>query len=177
MVERTREGTPQKLPRNWWWRSHWGRNRAGAVPVSSKAPAWWNFVESILLRSRLHHWRSDTDMLLIFNGRKSGKRYSIPVCYLRDGDVVTCITKVGWWRNLRGGVPVTVRVKGQDLTGTADTVVDDREAIADAMDRLLRAAPVGAKYYAVPLGPDGRARREDLLRSAQFTVLIRIQLD
>jgi hypothetical protein len=177
MVERTQDDSRQKLPRNWWWRSHWGRNSAGPVPVSSKAPAWWNFVESILLRSRLHHWRSDTDMLLLFRGQKTGKTYSIPVCYLRDGDVISCITKVGWWRNLRGGVPVTVRVKGEDLAGIADTVVDDPEAIANAMDRLLQAAPVGAKYYAVPLGPDGRATREDLMRSAMYTALIRIQLD
>jgi F420H(2)-dependent quinone reductase len=175
--EKTTEMDQQKLPRNWWWRSHWGRNQAvGDVPVSSKAPAWWNFVEGILLRSRLHHWRSDTDMLLIFKGRKSGKKYTVPVCYIQEGDVISCITKVGWWRNLQGGVPVTVCVKGRDLQGTADTVVDDQETIARVMGQLLEAAPVGHKYYAVPAGPDGRATWEELMKAAAFTVLIRITL-
>jgi hypothetical protein len=165
------------LPRNWWWRSHWGRNRALAVPVSSRAPAWWNFVETILLRSRLHYWRSDTDLLLMFDGRRSGKRYTIPVCYTREGDTVDVITKVGWWKNLSGGVPVVLRVKGRDVKGTADTIVDDREEIVAAMTRLLRAAPVGAKYYAVQTGPDGRALPESIREAAQYTVLIRIKLD
>jgi len=83
------------------------------------------------------------------------------VCYIREGDVISCITKVGWWRNLRGGVPVTVCVKGQDLKGTADTVVDDQETIARVMGQLLEAAR-RPQYYAVPAGPDGRATQEEL---------------
>jgi len=102
--EKTTELSQQNLPRNWWWRSHWGRNKAvGDVPVSSRAPAWWNFVEASC-PLRLHHWRSDTDML---RSSRAGSRqeYTVPVCYIREGDGISCITKVGWWRNLRGGVP------------------------------------------------------------------------
>lgn len=164
----------KKEVKNWWWRYHMKPPKK--VIVSSKAPAWWNWIETRILRSSLHYWRSETDMLLTFTGRKSGKTYTVPLCYLRDGDTIKCITKVSWWKNLSGEVPVTVRVKGRDLQGIADTIVDDKEAVAEVMTRLIKAAPVGAKYYGVQYGPDGKPDPESVKNAAQFTVLICIRL-
>jgi deazaflavin-dependent oxidoreductase (nitroreductase family) len=72
----------------------------------------------LLLRSPLHGLGSGSFMLVTFSGRRSGRVYTIPVNYVRDGDVLLVVSyrHRTWWRNLRRGAPVTVRVKGEDLT-------------------------------------------------------------
>ncbi len=71
-------------------------------------------------------------LLITFTGRRSGKQYTTPVAYLGEGDTIILTTDSPWWKNLRGGAPVRLRVKGQDLTGTAEAVTDE-EAIAEAL--------------------------------------------
>ena len=46
-------------------------------------------------------------------GRKSGRRYTIPVAYTRDGGDVLIGTPFGWGRNLRTGEPVEILLKGR----------------------------------------------------------------
>ena len=45
-------------------------------------------------------------------GRKSGRRYTVPVSYLAHGDDLLIGTSSGWARNLRTGEPVAFRFKG-----------------------------------------------------------------
>jgi hypothetical protein len=76
-----------------------------------------------LLRSPLHGLLSDKYALITVTGRRSGRRFTFPVGYEREGDRVTI--GVGWperkvwWRNLREPAPVTLRMGGSDYTGTA----------------------------------------------------------
>src|SRR5246127_5532860 len=46
-------------------------------------------------------------------GRKSGRRYTIPVAYTRDSGDLMIGTPFGWGRNLRTGEPVEIRLKGR----------------------------------------------------------------
>ena len=46
-------------------------------------------------------------------GRKSGRRYTVPVAYTRQGDDLLIGTPFGWGRNLRTGEPVQIRLKGR----------------------------------------------------------------
>ena len=100
-------------------------------------------------------------MLITVTGRKSGRLYTTPVNYVRDGDTITVVSRPNrtWWRNLRGGAPVAVRVSGKDLKGVAEVVVDDKEAVAKA---LLALHP---RYSA-----------ERAARRAQDRVLVRIKV-
>src|SRR5215831_12367376 len=45
-------------------------------------------------------------------GRKSGRRYTIPVAYTKDKGDLLIGTPFGWGRNLRTGEPVEIRLKG-----------------------------------------------------------------
>ena len=83
-----------------------------------------NPINKAVLRSPLHGLMSKSTMLISFKGRKSGKTYETPVNYHREGQTITVVSwkNRAWWKNLRGGVPVTVRVEGEDLTGTADVL-------------------------------------------------------
>ena len=73
-----------------------------------------------ILKSPLHGLVIGNTMLITFTGRKSGKRYTTPIGYIRDGEMVICSTKANWWKNLRGGAPVTVRLQGHELKGKGE---------------------------------------------------------
>lgn len=92
----------------------------------------------LLLRSPLHPLASGRFALVTYTGRKSGRRYTIPVLYRDNGDEVTI--GVGWpdrkvwWRNLTGeGGPVDLVVRGRELTGHA---VATHEPGRDALVRV-----------------------------------------
>ncbi len=80
-----------------------------------------------LLRSPLHFLASGHMMLVTFTGHKSGKVYTTPVEYCRDNERVIFFTQRGrvWWKNLRDGAAVTVRIAGRDLPGQAQTITDE----------------------------------------------------
>ena len=77
-------------------------------------------------------------------GRKSGRRYTIPVAYTRDEGDLLIGTPFGWGRNLRTGEPVELRLKGRrrtadvraytseaDVTGAYATMCRDNKAFAN----------------------------------------------
>ena len=121
----------------------------------------------LMLRSPLHSLISKNVMLLTVTGRKSGKRYVIPVGYVREGDRVTTSTLRGnrWWKNLHGGAPVSLRIEGQEFRGTAEIVVDDQAAIAAILREHYKLASLHA------LSDEEAAER------AADRVIIQIQLD
>jgi hypothetical protein len=135
-----------------------------------------NPVVRLLLRSPLHFVLSGTLLLLTYTGRKSGRRYTIPVAYPRVGDVITIFTLHGWWRNLRGGAPVVVEIKRQRLDGSAEIICNDRPVIADALLAHLREHPSMARIYHVPLDANGQPDPDATQQVAHFVVLVRIRL-
>ncbi|MCB0183370.1 MAG: nitroreductase family deazaflavin-dependent oxidoreductase, partial [Caldilineaceae bacterium] len=70
-----------------------------------------------LLRSPWHAAASNEVLLITVTGRKTGKRYTTPVNYVRDGDVLSVLSHAHrtWWRNLRGGAPVTIVLQGKTI--------------------------------------------------------------
>src|ERR1700710_1794835 len=59
-------------------------------------------------------------------GRKSGRRYTVPVAYPRHDGTLMIGTPFGWGRNLRTGQPVDIRLKGKRRP--ADVLVAADEA-------------------------------------------------
>ncbi|GAA2706820.1 nitroreductase/quinone reductase family protein [Actinoplanes palleronii] len=61
-------------------------------------------------------------------GRRSGKRYTVPVAYTRHEGALLIGTPFGWGHNLRTGEPVEVRFQGRRRV--ADVVVHtDEDAV------------------------------------------------
>ena len=131
---------------------------------------------SAVLRSPLHRIASRSVMLITFTGRKSGKIYTTPISYARDGDWVTAFTGARWWRNLAGGAPVTLCIKNQEYQGWADVVGDDKEAVAKGLQAFLRQVRGDARFYGVKFDPDGEPDWDDVQRAAQRSVMLRVQL-
>lgn len=87
-----------------------------------------------ILRSPWHRLLSGTVLVLTYTGRRTGRRYSIPVQYAPDQEAL--IVLVGqpqqkrWWRNLRDGASVTVELRGRQFQGHAHVVGRDPDARA-----------------------------------------------
>ncbi len=131
---------------------------------------------SAILRSPIHGLLSGRIMLISFNGRKSGKRYTTPVGFLRDDGIywVTSQRDRKWWRNMRGGAEVTLRVEGEQVKGWAEAI-EGPEEVAESLTDYLRKVPGQARYYGVGLGPDGIPNAEDVARASSQRVMVKVQ--
>jgi deazaflavin-dependent oxidoreductase (nitroreductase family) len=139
---------------------------------------WYNAFTSWLLRSPLHGLLSKSFMLITVSGRKSGRKYTTPVNYARDGDTlwVTSLRQRTWWRNLKGGAPVSVLVARRALKGRGEAIVDEK-AVADSLLAYFQKFPQYARHFRVTLDPAGQPVREDCTRAAKERVMVRITLE
>lgn len=77
---------------------------------------------SLILRSPLHGMLSRSLLLMTVTGRRSGRPLTFPVQYVRRGDDLLVVSRANrrWWRNLEGGAPVTVLLRGKTREGIAE---------------------------------------------------------
>lgn len=123
-------------------------------------------IVSWLLHSPLHHLGDQHTLELTVTGRKSGKRYSFPVSYLRDGETWLVMThrERAWWKNLRdGGAPVTVYVDGHEVAARAETSTDP-DAVTKALLLFLQQVPTWRWELRVKLDANGQPEHPEALR-------------
>src|SRR4030042_5733909 len=84
-------------------------------------PMWFNPLIAAVLRSPFHGMLSRSVMLMTVTGRKSRAAYTTPVNYLPVGEELWTVSfrNRTWWRNLRGGAAVTLRLRGGLVQTTA----------------------------------------------------------
>ncbi len=138
-------------------------------------PPFVNNMMKFLLNSPLHGIASNNFLLISFTGRKSGKMYTTPVSYSRDGNCLYIFTHANWWKNLNPQTPVTLRVRGRDLQGLPEPVAEDKKAVAAGLMDHLRRSPQDAGFYGVSLGEKKEPNAEDVEIGAQTAVMIRIR--
>ena len=94
-------------------------------------------------------------------GRKSGRRYAVPVAYTRhEGDLLIG-TPFGWGRNLRTGEPVAIRLKGR--RGLADVqVLTEEHEVVDAYGVMARDNHQFARFNRISFDQDGNPVPGDL---------------
>jgi deazaflavin-dependent oxidoreductase (nitroreductase family) len=64
-------------------------------------------------------------------GRKSGKRYTVPVAYTRHEGVLLIGSPFAWGRNLRTGEPVEVRFRGGRRWADVRVLTDEAAVVED----------------------------------------------
>jgi deazaflavin-dependent oxidoreductase (nitroreductase family) len=142
---------------------------------------WYNSIVAGILHSPLHGVVSGAMMLITFQGRKSGKTYTTPVEYLRQGDVLYVLSDRArtWWRNLvsanENGVPVILHLQGQDVHGTARTIVSEPELTHELLT-FLHARPAYKKYLHLDLDANQEPTAASLAQAAQKYVVVKIKL-
>jgi deazaflavin-dependent oxidoreductase (nitroreductase family) len=130
-----------------------------------------------LLRSPLHRSLSGSTLLLTYTGRHSGQERSLPVNYLWDGESLLLVgaRAHAWWRNLRGGVPVRMRLQGRDYAGVATAFEGDAAMTDGGLLTLLRRVPRYRTYWQVALDAAGNPEEPQALsRIAAENTLVRI---
>lgn len=140
---------------------------------------WYNGIIKIILQSPLHGMISSGIMLLKYTGQKSGRRYAVPISYIEDQESeelwTVSLRKRNWWRNLRNGVPVTLRFKGRDRLASAD-LLESADEVRDGIRELIALAPIYARYLDIELDSDGKPVDEMLEKAVAKRVVVRFKL-
>jgi deazaflavin-dependent oxidoreductase (nitroreductase family) len=138
---------------------------------------WFDPLMIWLLKSPLHGLVSRNLILLTITGRKSGRLIATPANYLRSGNTLWVISwrDRKWWRNLRGGAEVPVRLAGKALEGRGQ-VIEEEKAVAQSLSDYYRRVPKTARYVRIGLDSAGQPIPADCELAAQKMVTVRIDL-
>ena len=134
----------------------------------------FNPMVTAILRSRLHMLLSGALCVVSWSGRTSGRRFSIPTGYQREGDdVVVMLTKPGekrWWKNFRSPWPAELLLAGRERTAMGELVAPGSADFFALVEKTVRGTPWMAKQFGLE-GYDATkgwtpALREQALRGA-----------
>ena len=113
----------------------------------------------------------------MYTGRKTGKRYTIPIGYfIWDEGELMSFSSARWWTNLRSGKPVTLLLKGHRVEAVP-TVIEEREAVIDTLEEFIkRLGSRAARRLPIGLPRDREPTRDDLRASPQGIALIHFKI-
>jgi deazaflavin-dependent oxidoreductase (nitroreductase family) len=129
-----------------------------------------------ILRSPLHAVMSHSLMLITFTGRRSGKSYTTPISYAQQGQ--TLLLGVGglWWKNLRGGASVRVRLRGKTYAGRAEAWADEA-SMTRVYRTILTQHPTQARFMGITTTSDGQPESHSVQQALQRgAAVVEIQL-
>jgi deazaflavin-dependent oxidoreductase (nitroreductase family) len=87
-------------------------------------------VQAFLLRRNWMGGMSNVIMVITTTGHKSGKQFSTPIGYIRDGDDFVSLNPNGvgnWYKNVLANPDVMLNVKGQDYRARGTHITDQQE--------------------------------------------------
>ena len=113
-------------------------------------------------------------MLITFTGRNSGRQFTTPVRYFRNDDIVRCFTSAEgqWWRNMRGGADVVLRIEGRDDPYHAKAVENDPEYVEKWFRTYLDLFPQDAAYHENRKSKDKSQESEDFEKALRSAILV-----
>ena len=139
---------------------------------------WFNPIMKWLIRSPFHGAVSKSMLVIGYTGRKSGRRYETPVNYVREGAdlLITSYQQRTWWRNMLGGVPVTVWLAGKQMQANAE-VYSELADVAHYLGAYLEHVPQQARYFNVALDEQGHPAPEQVAQAAKERVIVRVRFN
>jgi deazaflavin-dependent oxidoreductase (nitroreductase family) len=119
---------------------------------------------------------SDGMMLLTITGRKTGRQYTLPVGYYRDGEYLWVITSRDrtWWKNLRGGAEVGLLLKRKPVTAFAEPELEV-DAVQARMYDYIKHVPRAAKPMGIRV-ENGIVNADDVTRIGKGRLFVRIKV-
>ena len=130
-----------------------------------------------LLRSPLHSLISHNTMLIHYRGRRSGRSFVLPVSYAREGDELIAFAgrESKWWRNLKDGPVVELRVAGRTLRARASVETEARDD-PGRPHNLPDSCPRDAMPAGVKLEADGTPNQADVEAAIEGRAAVRLRL-
>lgn len=140
-----------------------------------KLAQWYNPFIVALLNSPLHPLLSQSFMVVVYRGRKSGRTYRVPVEYVVGDGYLQVFSRPDrvWWRNLKDKAPIVLRWRGREVRASAQIYHNDPELFGDALSVYLRRHPKREPFFRVTREGEGW-NTEDLVRAAGEWVVIRL---
>ena len=113
-------------------------------------------------------------MLITFTGRKSGRKFTTPVRYIKTDQTIRCFTAAEnqWWRNLRSPAEVSLLIKGEASQCLARAVYDDPDKIRKWLVFYLNLFPQDADYHNIRLNKDKSLVEEDLEYAVRNAIVV-----
>ncbi len=134
-----------------------------------------NALVRLLLRSPVHGMLSGRLLIVTVVGRVTGRRYTIPVGYVEHEGALLIGTAGRWYRNLRSGTPVEVRLRGRRVAADPEVIRDEARA-SRLYGVILRRNPVHGRFANIRLAPDGEVDPLDLRRAlANGVAVVRLR--
>lgn len=131
-----------------------------------------NAVPRLVLASPAHRLLSGRYATLHFTGRKTGRRYHVPVAYRGEQDRVVVSTDSAWWCNIADGQAFTITLRGRHLHAAASRLGQDESVVAlrelVQVPRYTKAAGIART--------DGEVAEADLVRAADERIVLAITL-
>ena len=93
-----------------------------------------NPILRLLLRTPIMGGARNQLMVVSFTGRKSGRRYSIPVTAHHIDNDLYALTAASWKRNFRGGATAEVLLNGKTAAMRGE-LIEDPSVVADLFRR------------------------------------------
>jgi hypothetical protein len=83
---------------------------------------------TFFLRTPLHVFMGNT-MLITVTGCKTGRKYSTPVGFYWEGDILWVVSNRDrtWWRNVKNGASVSLLLKGKTVHAFATAELDKKD--------------------------------------------------
>lgn len=120
--------------------------------------------QAAMLKTPLHSIFSRTVLLITFTGRKSGRTFTTPVNYIREGDRVLLSVEGKWARNFSEPADVQLRIAGESYRGTA--IADPDPVRAERTFRQIMATDRNyAKHSGIAIDPAGNPTAEAMAAS------------
>lgn len=139
-----------------------------------------NPVIDVVLRSRAHWVLSRGLTLITIVGRRTGRRYTIPVGYLETPDGIIVLVNDApsktWWRNYLDGGPIELLLRGVQRQGTARTLAPDAREFHHCAEESFRRSRVIPRLFGIAFDPQRGLTAEQLALLARRAAIVRITL-
>jgi hypothetical protein len=155
--------------------------RTGRARRRMTAPRPINPLVRAVLGSPLHPILSHKLLLITLRGRRTGRLHTLPVGYAQAGNTLYVLvgdyqTKT-WWRNLQGGAPLQLRLRGRTMPATGSLLrwESDAEALVTALGHYVALFPAVRRTLHITGRPDA-PDPEALRTAAREVIMVRIRL-
>jgi deazaflavin-dependent oxidoreductase (nitroreductase family) len=127
-----------------------------------------------LLRRNLMGPMGNIIMVITTTGRKSGKQFSTPIGYQRDGDDVIAFNLGGgsnWYKNMLANPLVTLNIKGRSMA-MRGTLITDQAEVLRVIDLYLKHQPDPTRRF---LGFTPEMTTEERVKVAERIIFVRFR--
>jgi hypothetical protein len=127
-----------------------------------------------MLRTPMRFLMGST-LLVTVTGRKTEKKYSVPVSYFREEGCLWVMTSRDrtWWRNVRDGARISIFLNGQTLDAFATAELDEK-TVENRMIDYIHHFPMVAKSLGIRI-ENKVPNLDDIRRVGKDRLFVRIQ--